>query len=339
MNGLDSEAAHLEILEQGTQAWNNWRSENPGIRPQLAGEDLSELDLSGVNFNEANLTEADLFDADLSEANLKMASLAGADLSGANLTDAELYKADLTGCFLTGANLAGAYLAEAEFKGADLRGTNLQGVDLTGADLYAADLSKSDLTGADLTDANINLANLSYVNLALTNLMGLRNGNFHSMRGHYLGIRGLDSCYGNAVFVRDAQDQDYLDTMEHNIAQIPSPRKRKMMELMFSFWKRIDYGRSLTKPFLYAIVLSGLFGVIYFFDMNLGWGLMDYSGSAQSWITPFYYSIVTYTTLGFGDITPQHWLGEIIVVIEVILGYTTLGLILSILANRVARQA
>jgi hypothetical protein len=159
------------------------------------------------------------------------------------------------------------------------------------------------------------------------------------MRGHYLGIRGLDSCYGNAVFVRDAQDQDYLDTMEHNIAQTPSPRKRKMMELMFSFWKRIDYGRSLTKPFLYAIVLSALFGVIYLFDMKLSWGLMDYSGSAQSWITPFYYSIVTYTTLGFGDITPQHWLGEIIVVVEVILGYTTLGLILSILANRVARQA
>ena len=339
MNGLDSEATHLEILEQGTQAWNNWRSENPGIRPLLAGEDLSELDLSGVNLSEADLAEADLFDTDLSEANLKMASLTGADLSGANLTDAELYKADLSNCFLTGANLAGAYLAEAEFKNADLRGTNLQGVDLTGADLYAADLSQSDLTGANLTDANITLANLNYANLALTSLIGLRNGNFHSMRGHYLGIRGLDSCYGNAIFVRDAQDQDYLDTMEHNIAQEPSRRKRKMMELMFSIWKRIDYGRSLTKPFLYAIILSALFGIIFFFDMHLNWGLMDYSGSAQSWITPFYYSIVTYTTLGFGDITPKNWLGEIIVVVEVILGYTTLGLILAILANRVARQA
>jgi uncharacterized protein YjbI with pentapeptide repeats len=339
MNGLDTDTAHLEILEQGTQAWNSWRAENPGIRPQLAGEDLSELDLSGVNLGEADLTEAELFDTELSEANLKMALLAGADLSGANLTDAELYKADLSGCYLTGANLAGAYLAEAEFKSADLRGTNLQKVDLTSADLYAADLSKSDLTGANLTDANITLANLSNANLALTCLIGLRNGDFHSLRGHYLGIRGLDSCYGNAIFVRDAKDQDYLDTMEHNIAQEPSPRKRRMMELMFSFWKRIDYGRSLTKPFFYAIILSALFGIIYLFDMKLSWGLMDYSGSAQSWITPFYYSIVTYTTLGFGDITPQHWLGEIIVVVEVILGYTTLGLILSILANRVARQA
>ncbi len=78
------------------------------------------------------------------------------------------------------------------------------------------------------------------------------------------------------------------------------------------------------------MILASLFGIIYFFDMNLNWGLMDYSGSAQSWITPFYYSIVTYTTLGFGDITPQHWIGEIIVVVEVVLGYTTLGLLLAI---------
>jgi len=339
MSGLDTEAAHLEILEQGTKDWNSWRAENPSIRPLLAGEDLSELDLSGVNLSEADLTEADLFDTDLSEANLKMAKLAGADLSGANLSEAELYKADLTESFLTGVDFSGAYLAEAEFKNADLRGTNLQRVDFTGADLYAANLSNADLTGANLSDANINLANFSHANLALANLIGVRYGNFNSTRGHFLGIRGLDSCYGNAIFVRDAKDRDYLDTMEHNIEQEPSPKKRRLKELSFSAWMRIDYGRSMTKPFIYAIILSFLFGVIYLFDMTLEWGLMDYSGSAQSLITPFYYSIVTYTTLGFGDITPQHWLGEIIVVIEVILGYTTLGLLLSILANRVARQS
>ena len=52
-----------------------------------------------------------------------------------------------------------------------------------------------------------------------------------------------------------------------------------------------------------------------------------------------YFSSVTYTTLGFGDITPQHWLGEIIVIIEVVLGYMTLGLLLTILANNVARRS
>jgi hypothetical protein len=34
------------------------------------------------------------------------------------------------------------------------------------------------------------------------------------MRGCFAGIRGPDSYYGNRVFVRDAADQDYLDTLE-----------------------------------------------------------------------------------------------------------------------------
>jgi hypothetical protein len=75
------------------------------------------------------------------------------------------------------------------------------------------------------------------------------------------------------------------------------------------------------------------------FDRLYDWGMIDYSGSTDSPLSPFCYSIVTYTTLGFGDITPQNWVGEIVVVTEVVLGYTTLGLLLSILANRVARQS
>ena len=60
--------------------------------------------------------------------------------------------------------------------------------------------------------------------------------------------------------------------------------------------------------------------MVYTLDFRRGWGLMDYSGSAEGWLTPSYYSIVSYTSLGFGDITPEHWLGEIIVIAEVVLG-------------------
>ena len=46
-----------------------------------------------------------------------------------------------------------------------------------------------------------------------------------------------------------------------------------------------------------------------------------------------------YTTLGFGDVTANTWLGEIIIISEVIIGYFTLGLLLSILANTIARRS
>ena len=57
------------------------------------------------------------------------------------------------------------------------------------------------------------------------------------------------------------------------------------------------------------------------------------------WLTPFYYSIVTYTTLGFGDVIPQNKLGQCVVIMEVVAGYLTLGLLVSILANKVARRS
>jgi hypothetical protein len=58
-----------------------------------------------------------------------------------------------------------------------------------------------------------------------------------------------------------------------------------------------------------------------------------------SWFSFFYYSIVTFTTLGFGDITPISWCTEILVTIEVILGYIMLGGLISILANKLARRS
>ena len=58
-----------------------------------------------------------------------------------------------------------------------------------------------------------------------------------------------------------------------------------------------------------------------------------------TWFSFFYYSIVTFTTLGFGDITPIKWYTEILVTIEVILGYIMLGGLISILANKLARRS
>jgi len=58
-----------------------------------------------------------------------------------------------------------------------------------------------------------------------------------------------------------------------------------------------------------------------------------------TWFTPYYFSIVTFTTLGFGDVTPVNLAGEIWLAIEVILGYIMLGGLISIFANKLARRS
>ncbi|MCH8291504.1 ion transporter [Candidatus Poribacteria bacterium] len=52
-----------------------------------------------------------------------------------------------------------------------------------------------------------------------------------------------------------------------------------------------------------------------------------------------YYSVVTFTTLGFGDIVPKTAWARFFVTFEVILGYVMLGGLIGIFANKLARRS
>ena len=329
----------LRALRGDLKDWELFLSSHPDLSDILAGVDLSEADLAKRNLSGFDLSGTDFFEAKLSSANLKHAKMDRTELSGADLSHAGLYKAKLTAATMTAANLQGADLTEADLSGADLRGANLVGANLTGADFRDANLKNADLRDACLENANISRASLCTARVEGANVTGVVYGNLSDMSGRYLGIRGIDSVYGNALFVRDARDQDYIDTLEASISNMPSGFTKSVELVLFKAWGLFDHGRSLLKVGVYALFLASLYGIIYSFDMWLGWGMMDYSNSAQSWFTPFYVSLVTYTTLGYGDVTAENVYGEILVISEVVLGYFTLGLLLSIIANTIARRS
>ena len=60
-----ADAEHLEVLLQGTEAWNEWRQVNPKIVPDLQGAQLDGVDLSGVDLRGADLSGAQLREAHL----------------------------------------------------------------------------------------------------------------------------------------------------------------------------------------------------------------------------------------------------------------------------------
>ncbi len=82
---------HLDILEQGAEAWNRWRKHNPAIRPDFSRANLSKANLRGADLSEANLNRTDLTGADLTEASLYRASLVETGLKHANLTGCRIY--------------------------------------------------------------------------------------------------------------------------------------------------------------------------------------------------------------------------------------------------------
>ena len=180
--------AHLAILKQGVQVWNEWREENYQlIEPDLSGINLTECDLQGAfldgtNFQKTNLSRANIRNARLNRtvltetvligANLDGTSLSGVDLRSTILTNASLCGACLSGSNLMGLNLRATRLERVNLNGAELSGSNLSELKLYNVDLSAAKLNGTDLRGADLSGANLLSADLTRANLVGANLQG-----------------------------------------------------------------------------------------------------------------------------------------------------------------------
>ena len=94
---------HLKILEQGVEAWNKWRRENPGVAPDLSDADLRQRKFHGIDFRGAVLLGTRLRRTDLSGADLSVANLSGGDLSYANLAGAVVGGTTFANCDLVDA--------------------------------------------------------------------------------------------------------------------------------------------------------------------------------------------------------------------------------------------
>ena len=141
---------HLEILKQGVEAWNQWRRENPDIRPDLFDANLENANLRVANLFRANLIDANLGDTDLTGANLRGANLRHADLTGAGLTGANLIDADFGAANLSVASFSHARLKGTNFAASVFAATVVGGVDLSEAEGLADVVHRGPSTiGAD----------------------------------------------------------------------------------------------------------------------------------------------------------------------------------------------
>jgi uncharacterized protein YjbI with pentapeptide repeats len=226
--------AHVSLLKQGVELWNDWRRRNPDDRPDLSGALLNGANLSGANLARANLTRANLSGAkltkaDLREVDLGRAKLTRANLAGANLPRADLSRASLTGTNLAGASLAGANLLAANFTGANLSSVNLTGTQLNGAKLtrtklWGANLTRADLSGAELAGADLTRADLTRADLTWAHLVGA-NLRMATLVGTDLTNADLTGCSIHSALIsrlmlKDAKQQNLIisDINEPEIA-------------------------------------------------------------------------------------------------------------------------
>jgi len=336
-DGVTARDRALERLRSPRRsAWNEGGDERDlrGIR--LAGEDLSGVDLTGYD-----LSHADLSGANLTGATLCGASLVGADLSKARLDGAELLGADLRGAQLNGCSARRAGFGEVDaeeavFFGADLEHATFTRAGLVGADLRTvrasnarfreADLGGADLSGADLRGADMALCSVQGATFSGADLRGARMRGIKGFRrATWIGVDVRDVDFTGAyLFRRHVLDENYLYEFRN---------QSRWHEFLYQlWWLTSDCGRSIARWGLWNLGLAFVFGCLY---LLVG---LD-PGEHPTALTPFYYSVVTLTTLGYGDVVPATAAAQVLSVVEVTLGYLGLGGLLSILANKMARRA
>ncbi len=112
-----------------------------------------------------------------------------------------------------------------------------------------------------------------------------------------------------------------------------------------------DYGRSLGLWALWSVFFAILFTLAYMpFPEWLPSWIQDwaprfhqttgfYSGRTLTFSDCFYFSVVTFTTLGFGDVVADNAPARFLVALEVIFGYVMLGGLISIFSNKLASRS
>jgi len=247
---------HILLLRKGVQAWNQWRDENPNIKP-----DLSHANLSKINLKSANLRSTDLGGVNFTKAFLQEADFSDSDMSKCDFTDSHLILANFCGSVLWGTNFHRANVSDVLWD----KKTKFKGVNVA-------------------------------------------------------------TCYSNEMFKYSAQNRSFFEEYK-----IKRPKR-------YYLWKiACDCGDSLWLWGLWSILMTLFFAGLYW---HMGGEHFDTGKYLDtSFFTMAYYSVVTFTTLGFGDIIPKTPIASLVLTIEVIFGYIMLGGLIAIFSTKFIKRS
>lgn len=287
----------------------------------LSGADLSRADLEGAMLLRARMEGTTLFQARLERAELGGAELTGANLQGARASGAGFGRARLEGACLADADLSNATLTEASLRGAELRVCRLEGARARSADLRETDLSRADLRGADLEDCRLEGAVLDGARMGGVSLRGITG----YPKASWIGVDIRETDFTGAYLCRrHILDQNYLLEFRQQGAWA--------RWLYAAWWLTSDCGRSLVRWAVLTVVLAVGFAGLYNL-VGMDWG------ENETPLSPLYFSVVTLTTLGYGDVLPATLAAQVVAMAEVVTGYVMLGGLLSIFSCKMSRRA
>ncbi len=136
---------------------------------------------------------------------------------------------------------------------------------------------------------------------------------------HDFKLRKAHAHLRKMTFRKEAYffNREYWSWLEYKILEITSLYTTSIL-------------RWATTTFVFAIFMAGIYAALdYFLDDSL----RTIQGTAH-WYDYIYFSVITMTTVGFGDITPVFFLAKLIATLEAFIGFLMLGIFISLIQKK-----
>ena len=284
---------------------------NPDYKPdENTKQKIENLHSEGIRLNEIYLINADM----------KKSKLVNVDMSGSDLT-----RSDFSGSSMYGANLEGANLFKANFEGVNLKSANLRNCNLLGADFFNTKLNHVEW-GEEYKVINEKDAETA-----------LLNRDTEKARIKYKEAEDIYRALKISL-QRQTLGDDVGKFFEREmiVKRKQMPRFSPLRIISKLAHVTTGYGEKVGNIFYTIIwviiacaIAFGLAGVSYQGHVLGFFGDIEFFGSMINVIgNLLYFSVVVFSTVGFGDIAPINLLGKSIVVFEGLIGSLILAILI-----------